>query len=149
MGSVLEDMDKGSSGLLDELDEGEALGRAWRPGEKRDDGVTDPEGIEGVTVRRFEVESDGSYGPVKTVPGVIIRDAEGWDWQIRGYRSILASEIEEKDPQPGDTFAVKYLGQPSGKKYHVYRSAVRKGVPGVIPAANEGATASDSGNPPF
>lgn len=150
MASVLEDMEKtendGDGGLLDTIDESEDMGRAWRPGEARDNGVTDPDGIEGVVVRRFEMESDPQYGAVKTIPGVIIRDSEGWDWQIRGYRSILADEITKNDPQPGDTFAVKYMGQPKGKRYHVYRSGIRKGVPGTIPPPHAEA---DSGNPPF
>jgi hypothetical protein len=107
--------------LLDNLTE--VSGKSWAP-------AKDPEcprGIQGKVTSVFTVDSDYSG----SCPALSIEDAEGDEWVIRGFHSILRSELEDRDPQIGDTFAVKYFGQREPAKKgqqgaHVYKVAVRR-----------------------
>ena len=72
------------------------------------------------------VESD--YGD--EVPMVELEAADGTLWSIRAYSTALHSQVKRTDPEVGDTFAIKYLGEKtarkSGKDYHNFKAAIRR-----------------------
>ena len=115
-----------STDLLGQIDEADGS-EAWTP--------DTPEGIQGRVVSRSTTKSDHHDRPV---PVVTIETSEGKTVRITGFRSVLEREITEKDPQPGDFFAVKYFGRQLKKNakegsknnndyYQGYRAAVRRG----------------------
>lgn len=94
------------------------------------------DGVQGIVTSVSTMPSDYSDKPV---PVIEVKDAAGQEWSIRGYASVLQSEIEKADPQPGDTFAVKYFGKKEGKggnSYHHYKVAIRKAAIPARAAAN-------------
>lgn len=111
--------------LLDEVPETDA--QPWIPEEEG-------EGIEGVVVEKDEIPDQFAVeSGEQTYPMLIIRDKDDELWAIHGMRSGLRREIKKRDPQVGDLFAVKYLGERelrkgkfAGKPFHLYRSAVRR-----------------------
>lgn len=107
--------------LLNEIDDSGAP--AWVP-------ENAGEGIQGVVVSVTSQPDD--YDPNDTVPVVTLKTADG-GFRVIGFATVLRREIREKDPRPGDTFAVKYLGQlaikkgaNAGKPYRAYRAAIAK-----------------------
>lgn len=111
--------------LLDEMGEGDEP--AWVAENSGD-------GIQGVVLKRSTTTSEYMPGPV---PVVTVRTPAGEAYRVIGYGSVLSREIEDADPRPGDTFAVKYFGRKTnkaGKEYHHYKVAVRRGT-GVVPQA--------------
>lgn len=117
-----------SMDLLSQIsDDGSDDSEAWTPDE--------PEGIQGKVVSRSVTKSDHHDNPV---PVVVIQTADGRTVRITGFRSVLAREITEKDPQPGDLFAVKYTGRQKKKNakdgsknnndyYQGYKALVKRG----------------------
>lgn len=97
-------------------------GTAWMPWDDEDQ----PVGIQGRVTYVGEVDSD--YGDGK-VPLLEIEDKAGDLWSIRGYSTALRSQISKIDPQVGDLFAVKYLGEKAGRKsgkdYHNFKAVKR------------------------
>jgi hypothetical protein len=111
--------------LLDEMQDDDA--EAWVPEEPGD-------GIQGVVIKRGTTRSD--YDDDKVVPTMTIRVKSGECFRIVGYSSVLAREIIDQDPQPGDTVALKYFGEKTvkrgkfaGKPYKHTGLLVRKPVP--------------------
>jgi hypothetical protein len=84
---------------------------------------TEPDGIEGTVTAVLEEEGKYSDEPI---PVVVIKTANG-EFTIKGYRSVLRSEIKRVKPQVGGTFAVKYFGlkqkRDGSGEYHHYRAA--------------------------
>jgi hypothetical protein len=116
--------------LLDEIEDDDAEG--WVPEEPG-------EGIQGVVIKRGTTRSD--YDDDKVVPTVTIKAKDGTKWRIIGYGSVLAREILDQDPQPGDLLAVKYFGEKlvkkgkfAGRPYKHFGLMVRKS-PGAAQAA--------------
>lgn len=114
-----------STDLLAQLDE-EGDAESWVPEE--------PEGIQGKVISRSETRSDHHDNPV---PVVTIETSAGRTVRIVGFRSVLCREIQEKNPQPGDLFAVRYTGRqpkkntkPGSKNnndyYQGYKSRVQR-----------------------
>lgn len=114
--------------LLEDLDDTDAP--MWRP---------EPgEGVQGVVVSRHQVPSKYDGQPPTEV--VVLRLADSSQVAIFGSRSRSRAEIVDKDPQVGDTFAMKYFGaKPKAKgegEFHQYKAAVRRGErPPVAPVA--------------
>lgn len=110
-----------SEDLLDGISEDNGV--AWMPWEEDDQ----PKGIQGRVTYIGTVESD--YGD-NDVPLIELEDKAGDLWSIRGYSTALQSQIKKTDPQVGDLFAIKYLGEvkarKSGKEYHNFKAAVRR-----------------------
>jgi hypothetical protein len=115
-----------STDLLGNIGEDDGS-EAWTPEE--------PDGIQGRVVSRSTTKSDHHDNPV---PVVTIETSDGATVRIVGFRSVLSREITEKDPQPGDFFAVKYFGRKLKKNakqgsknnndyYQGYRAAVQRG----------------------
>jgi hypothetical protein len=107
--------------LLDSLTEDN--GTPWYPWEEEDQ----PKGIQGTVTYVGQVDSD--YGDKEPVPYIELRTKAGEEWSIRGYGFVLQNQIEKTDPQVGDLFAVKYLGEKTGRKsgndYHNFKAVVR------------------------
>lgn len=105
------------SGITDEN------GTAWMPWEDDDH----PEGIQGRVIYRGMVGSD--YGNKDDVPYLELQDAKDPElvWTVRGYATALNNQITRTNPQVGDTWAVKYLGEVDSKNgtYHNFKAAVR------------------------
>lgn len=128
------DVNPEGGSLLDRLsDEAERTSTAWQPHKDADS----PKGIEGVVVDVWEREgqyADPATGSVPMIPNIIIQDAEGTNWGIKGFHKVLREEIKKAAPSKGDKMAVLYLGErPSkvrGRKpTHVYKVAVAKAQP--------------------
>lgn len=110
--------------LLDTLTDAGAP--AWVPDEEG-------EGVQG-TVTSVSEQKD-EYNDDQMVPIVTIEMADGEKVRVIGFSSVLRREINENNPQPGDTFAVKYFGEKelkkgkfAGRPYKLFRVAVRKGA---------------------
>lgn len=115
--SMLDDEDD----LLDDIDEDDSEG--WVPDEVG-------EGIQGVVIKVGETRSDFSDEPA---PTVTIRTKSGEKFRIIGFGAVLKREIQDADPQIGDTFAAKYFGEKpvkngkwAGRNYRHFGVAVRK-----------------------
>lgn len=112
--------------LLDDVIEDDAQG--WVPEEKG-------EGIQGKVIKVGEVRSDFEEDPAKAmVPAITIQDKKGDKYRIIGYGAVLRRELQDNDPQIGDTLAVKYFGEKpirkgkyAGKPYKHFGVAVRRG----------------------
>lgn len=116
------DMDDDVADLLDTLDDAGAP--AWVPDEAG-------EGVQG-TVTSVS-DQDDEYNPGEKVPVVTIELKDGEKVRVIGFASVLRREIVDADPQPGDTFAVKYFGEKeltkgkfAGRPYKLYKAAVRR-----------------------
>lgn len=113
--------------LLDSIDESGAT--PWKP-------QNAGEGVQGKVTGTSTVSSEYTSEPI---PVVEVVDGNGEAWSIRGYASVLRNEINKANPQPGDTFAVKYFGKKETKNgqgsYHHYMVAIRKAA---TPAASNG-----------
>jgi hypothetical protein len=122
--------------LLDAISDDDQLPPAWDPESAGD-------GIQGIVVQRTSMNSKFHEEPV---PVVVVETADGDKRTVYGSRTRSRAEIDDNDPQPGDLFAIKYLGERQRKDasgtYHHYRAAVRRGV---RPDAGE----PDSKPPPF
>jgi hypothetical protein len=110
--------------LLDGITEDS--GTAWMPWDDDDQ----PVGIQGKVIHRSTVMTDAKYGAVEEVPYLEIQDSKDADqiWSIRGYGFVVRNQIERTNPQVGDTFAIKYLGETDsrgGNTYHNVKAAVR------------------------
>lgn len=107
--------------LLDSIDE-EDDAEPWIPEEAG-------EGVQGTVLKLGKTKSDFTPEPI---PVVTIAVANGDKVRVTGFQSVLRREIEDADPQPGDTFAVKYFGQKAVKKgtgsYHHFKVAVSRGT---------------------
>lgn len=120
----MEEADPVSEEELDLLDGlTESNGTSWMPWEEDDQ----PIGVQGIVKFLGTIGSD--YGD-EDVPLMEVQDAKDADllWSIRGYSTVLRNQITKADPQVGDFFAVKYLGEITGKKgkpYHNFKAAVR------------------------
>lgn len=122
--SGMEEADPVSEEELDLL-EGltETNGTSWMPWEEDDQ----PIGVQGTVKFLGTIGSD--YGD-EDVPLMEVQDAKDPEllWSIRGYSTVLRNQINKTDPQVGDFFAVKYLGEITGKKgkpYHNFKAAVK------------------------
>lgn len=99
-------------------------GTAWVPFDDDDQ----PRGIQGIVTYVGSVGSDYSD---EDVPLIELTDSgdPSVTWSIRGYATALRNQIQKCDPQVGDLFAVKYLGETKSKKrdkdYHDFKAAVK------------------------
>lgn len=89
--------------INDRLDEADA--EYW-PGESKAAG----DKLTGVVVERYQ--RNGDWGPYDVLE---IRDADGDLFAWSAFGTVAKSRIEDKDPQPGDTIGLKYLGKKSPK----------------------------------
>lgn len=107
--------------LLGEVEEDDSEG--WVPEEAG-------EGLQGVVFKRSTVMSEDFGQGKQECPVVHLEDADGDKWRVIGYSTVLRRLIEDDDPQPGDTWAVKYFGKRKQRKgtneYHNFGSAVRR-----------------------
>lgn len=113
--------------LLDGLDDAGAP--AWVPDEAG-------EGVQGKVTSVAYQNDDYEDDPIKAkdaVPVVTIELADGDKVRVIGFSSVLRREIVDANPEPGDTFAVKYFGERTltkgkyaGKPYKLFKAAARK-----------------------
>lgn len=124
------DAPKGS--LLDEVrEEAELQATAWIPAKPDFKG---PKGIEGEVIAMWFTESDhadAKTGVCPQIPNVVVRDAEGTNWGVKGFHKVLRTEIEDKGVEKGDFAAFLYLGQKASaqkgrRPTELYRVGVRK-----------------------
>lgn len=112
---LLADMDTAPTGpveeedfdLLSEMSESDA--KAWVPWNEDDQ----PRGIQGVVVHVGTVTQEAKYGGDE-VPYVELRDKDDTVWGIRGYSTVLESQMNreiDKGLSSGDLFAVVYKGE--------------------------------------
>lgn len=99
----------------------------WNPSE--------PDGIQGTVIAVLEEEGKYSDEPI---PVVVIKTADGAEFTVKGYRSVLRNEINRVKPQVGGIFAVKYFGRKQKKngdgEYHHYRAAYQGPAQPTAPA---------------
>jgi hypothetical protein len=123
---LLAELDAENSGevvdLLDTLTDAGAP--AWVPDEAG-------EGVQG-KVTSVSDQAD-EYNEGQRVPIVTIEMSDGEKVRVIGFSSVLRREIADANPEPGDTFAVKYFGEReltkgkfAGKPYKLFRVAVKK-----------------------
>lgn len=119
--------------LLDEISDDDSLPPRWDEDEEP--------GIQGVVVERTTMTSKFSD---EENPVVVLKKPDGEKRTIYGSRKRSRAEIEQKDPQVGDTFAMKFLGSKTTKdgenEYFQYKALVRRG---------SGTTESSSKSAPF
>lgn len=116
--------------LLDEIGEDDDAAPWGNPDDTEVGG-----GVQGLVVATRTTTSDYTDAPI---PVVVVQTPEGEKLRISGYQSVLRNEINEKNPQIGDTFAVRYFGtkeSKAGKNFHHYRVAVRRGTGAPVPVA--------------
>lgn len=117
---LLADMDKPSApvdddedfDLLSDMSESDAV--AWVPW--NDD--EQPKGIQGTVTHVGTVTQDAKYGGDE-VPYVELTDKAGTVWGIRGYSTVLESQMQkviDAGLRSGDIFAVVYKGEVTNKK---------------------------------
>lgn len=118
---LLADMDTNPTGpvnddedfdLLSEMSESDAV--AWVPWNEEDQ----PNGIQGVVVHIGTVTQEAKYGG-DDVPYVEIRDKNDKVWGIRGYATVLESQMNKEIDaglKTGDLFAVVYKGETTNRK---------------------------------
>lgn len=109
--------------LLDGISEDSGV--SWQP-QNDDEQVT---GIQGTILYVSSISSD--YGE-EDLPYLEVQDVNDPEliWSIRGYATVLRNQIKKTNPQVGDFWACKYLGQvPSkkagGKPYYNFKAAVQ------------------------
>ncbi len=120
-----EDPFAGMDDLLDQVTEDDA--EAWIPKEAG-------EGIVGIVTKRDQTRSDfAADGEDPFVPTVVLETKAGDKYRVIAYSSMLKREIVDKDPQVGDTMAVKYFGERplktgkfAGRPFKYYGVIVRK-----------------------
>lgn len=98
--------------LLSEMSESDAV--AWVPWNEEDQ----PNGIQGVVTHVGTVTQDAKYGG-SDVPYVEIRDKNDKVWGIRGYATVLESQMNKEIDaglKTGDVFAVVYKGETTNRK---------------------------------
>ena len=112
--------------LLEDV-ENEDTTPSWQP--------TEPESLAGTLVKTATVGSDYHDRPV---PVWTVKQADGENIRVAGFRSVLEREMNEAAPEPGDLVAVKYFGKmlkknakPGSKNtqdyFQKYRVITRKG----------------------
>jgi hypothetical protein len=98
-----ESLFEGLDDLLDEVEEDDSEG--WVPSEK---GAS----IVGIVVKVSVTRSDfATDGQDPMCPTVTLKVKDGTKFRIIGYGAVLKREMQDKDPQVGDTMAVKYFGE--------------------------------------
>lgn len=125
---LLADMDKPSApvdddnedfDLLSDMSESDAV--AWVPW--NDD--EQPRGIQGIVTHIGTVTQDAKYGGDE-VPYVELTAKDGTVWGIRGYSTVLESQMNkviDAGLRSGDVFAVVYKGEVENrKKDNTYKS---------------------------
>lgn len=83
-------------------------GEAWVPWNNEDQ----PTGLQGTVLSISSVASD--YNDKSDKPLILIEDADGKQWSIRGYGQVMEGQINNalsRGMQVGDLFAIKYLGE--------------------------------------
>ena len=98
--------------LLSDMSESDA--KAWIPW--NDD--EHPRVIQGTVTHVGTVTQEAKYGG-DDVPYVELRDKEGTIWGIRGYSTVLESQMNreiDNGLRSGDVFAVVYKGEVTNKK---------------------------------
>jgi len=109
--------------LLSDMSESDA--KAWVPWNEEDH----PNGIQGTVVHIGTVTQEERYGG-NDVPYVEIRDKEGTVWGVRGYSSVLESQLQkeiDKGLRTGDILAVVHRGLTFNKsKTSEYRNFATK-----------------------
>jgi hypothetical protein len=113
--------------LLDDLTEDN--GTAWYPWDQDDQ----PDGIQGIVKYRSTIPQDLQYVPKgqepEQLPYLEIQDKDDPDmlWAVRGYATVLRSQIERGEPEVGDFIAIKYFGEREGKvnDYKNFKVVVR------------------------
>jgi hypothetical protein len=98
--------------LLSEMSESDA--EAWVPWNEDDQ----PNGIQGTVVHIGTVSQDAKYGG-EDVPYIEIRDKNDKVWGIRGYATVLESQLNKEIDsglKGGDLLAVVYKGETTNRK---------------------------------
>jgi|ERR1043166_843304 hypothetical protein len=98
--------------LLSEMSESDA--EAWMPWNEDEQ----PRGIQGTVVHIGTVTQDAKYGG-DDVPYVEVRDKNDKVWGIRGYATVLESQMNKEIDaglKTGDLFAVVYKGEATNRK---------------------------------
>jgi len=115
--------DEDELSLLDGISEDSGV--SWQP--QNDDEQV--QGIQGTILYVSSISSD--YGE-EDLPYLEVQDVNDAEviWSIRGYATVLRNQIKKTNPQVGDFWACKYLGQvPSkkagGKPYYNFKAAVQ------------------------
>ena len=115
--------------ISDRLDEADAT---YWPGEDKAEG----DKLSGVIVERYQ--RDGDWGPYDVLE---IRDAAGDLFAWSAFGTVAKSRIEEKNPQPGDSIGIKYLGKKEpksskGKPYDDWKMVLEKSPQNVAAASS-------------
>jgi hypothetical protein len=96
-------------GAWDELDIDTSEGPTyWNPQE--------PEKITGKVVK-IDVYKDEDE---KLHPQVVL-EVDGEEVTVTGFRSILAKELKQVEPEIGDILTIDFQGKAAGKRYYIYR----------------------------
>jgi len=98
--------------LLSDMSESDA--KAWVPWNEDDQ----PRGIQGTVNHVGTVTQDAKYGG-DDVPYVELTSKDGTVWGIRGYSTVLESQMNkviDAGLRAGDVFAVVYKGEVTNKK---------------------------------
>lgn len=61
---------------------------------------------------------EGDYG---RYPIITVKKEDGTEIAAHAFHDVLREELVNAKPQVGGRIAIKYVGQPAGKNYHVYR----------------------------
>jgi hypothetical protein len=98
---------------------------------------------------RFYTEGTTSVGDRKIA--VIEQYPSGELISVWLSRSVLASEFERQQPQPGDGIGLKYVGlkaprRPGGSEYHLYKLWVSRHTPAPNPPGAPRSSAPTGGS---
>lgn len=84
--------------------------REWRPHQPKHNC---PAVVYGLVTERDTFTS--AYGDGEKVPTLRILTADNIEWSVIGFHGYLRSELERKDPRPGDFIALAFTGTKPGK----------------------------------
>ena len=65
------------------------------------------------------------YDEKAIVPIITIRDKEGDEWSVFGWKTVLRHELQKANPRTGDGIIIKRLEDATGKKGKYQRFSVR------------------------
>jgi hypothetical protein len=88
-----------------------------------------PETISGLVLERGTFTSN--YDTDELIPTMRILSADNVEWSVIAFHGFLKSELDRKDPRPGDFIAIAYKGTKPSKKAgesdaHVYKVVVER-----------------------
>lgn len=81
-----------------------------------------PEEGDSLTGRVIDIEQvENEYG---VYPALTVLTDDGQEKTWHAFTTVARSEVAKRRPKVGDSIGVKYLGQPTGKSYKLWRVVV-------------------------